>query len=136
MSKRIDSQKVMIQCPAKQVFAFIGNFNNFEKFLPEQVINWHSDGDSCSFEVKSLATLGLRFTEKIPCSKISMKGEGRIPFDFTLDALIMEVSFNQCEVQLVINAQMNPYIAMVAEKPLNNFIDDLIVRLKEVMEKQ
>lgn len=136
MSKRIESQKVTINCPAEKVFDFLSNFDNFEKFLPEQVTNWHSEGVSCSFEVKGLTTLGLRITDKISCSKISMKGEGLIPFDFTLDANIVEINQTKCEVQMVINAKMNPFIAMVAEKPLNNFIDELVVKLKEVMEKQ
>ena len=134
MSKRIESDKLNINCQAEKVYNFLGNFDNFASLLPGQVANWHSTGDSCSFEIKGLATLGLRLIEKIPFSKISMKGEGKIPFGFTLYSYFEESSPNQCQVQLVIDADMNPFIAMMAEKPLQNFVDMLLPRLKQEME--
>jgi carbon monoxide dehydrogenase subunit G len=135
MSRRIESDKVIINCLPEKVYNFLGNFDNFTSFLPEQVAHWQSTGDSCSFEVKGLATLGLRITEKTPFAKISMKGEGKIPFGFTFDAFIQESAPQQCQVQLVIDADMNPFIAMMAEKPLHNFIDMILPRLKQEMEK-
>jgi carbon monoxide dehydrogenase subunit G len=135
MSKRIESEKVIINCPPEKVYNFLGNFDNFSSLMPEQVINWKSDGDSCSFEIKGLASLGLRIIEKNPFTKISMQGEGKIPFGFTWDSFIRETFDKQCEVQLVIDADMNPFIAMMAEKPLQNFVNVILPRLKEEMEK-
>jgi hypothetical protein len=135
MSRRIESQKLIINCLPQKVFDFLGDFDNFSSLLPEQVINWQSTGDACSFEVKGLATLGLRITSKTPFSRISMIGEGKLPFGFTLDTYISEEGINQCQVQLVIDADMNPFIAMMAEKPLQNFVDMLLPRLKVEMEK-
>lgn len=135
MSRRIESEKLIINCPPQKVYDFLGDFDNFSSLLPGQVANWQSTGDSCSFEVKGMATLGLRITEKIPFTKISMKGEGKIPFGFTLDSFIKEILSQQCQVQMVIDADMNPFIAMMAEKPLQNFIDMVLPRLKEEMEK-
>lgn len=135
MSKRIESNKVSINCPSEKVYGFLSNFDHFSALLPEQVINWQSDGDSCSFEVKGLATLGLRITEKVPFTKIGMQGEGKIPFGFTLDAFFEAVSAGQCMAQMVIDADMNPFISMMVEKPLQHFVDTLIGKLKEEMEK-
>ena len=135
MSRRIESQRLIINCLPEKVFNFIGNFDNFSSLLPEQVANWQSTGDACSFEVKGLATLGLRITSKTPFSKINMKGEGKLPFGFTFDTYIKETGEQQCQVQLVIDADMNPFIAMMAEKPLQNFVDLLLPRLKQEMEK-
>jgi carbon monoxide dehydrogenase subunit G len=135
MSRRIESEKMIINCLPQKVYDFLGDFDNFTRLLPGQIANWQSTGDSCSFEVKGLATLGLRITEKISFTKISMKGEGKIPFSFTLDSFIKEISSQQCQVQMVIDADMNPFIAMMAEKPLRNFIDMILPKLKEEMEK-
>ena len=135
MSRQIESEKIVINCQAEKVYSFLGNFDNFESLLPEQVSDWQSTGNSCSFEVKGLAKIGLRITGKIPFAKISMTGEGKLPFGFTFDALIQDLSSQQCQVQLVINADMNPFIAMMAEKPLRNFVDMLLPRLKLEMEK-
>ncbi len=135
MSKRIESEKIIIHCKPEKVYNFLGNFDNFSSLMPEQVINWQSSGDSCSFEIKGLASLGLRIIEKIPFSKITMQGEGKIPFGFTWDSLFKETPDQQCEVQMVIDADMNPFIAMMAEKPLQNFVNVILPRLKEEMEK-
>lgn len=134
MSRRIESEETLINCYPEKVFKFIGNFDNFTRLLPSEVANWKTDGDSCSFEVKGLATIGLRITNKVPYTKVSMVGEGRIPFGFTFNTIIQEVIPQQCKVTLVIDADMNPFIAMMAEKPLQNLIDQLLPRLKQEME--
>lgn len=135
MSRRIESQKVTISCQPQKIYDFLTNFDNFGSLLPEQVVNWQSTGDSCSFEVKGLATLGLRITSKTPYTEIIMIGEGKLPFGFTLETFIRQVEIDQSQVQMVIDADMNPFIAMMAEKPLQNFVDMIVPRLKEEMEK-
>jgi hypothetical protein len=135
MSRHIESQRTDINCEPEKVYNFLGSFDNFETLLPEQVENWQSTGDSCSFEVKGLAALGFRITSKIPFSKISMIGEGKLPFNFTFETLIEEITPGHCQVQAIIDADMNPFIAVVAEKPLQNFIDLIVIKLKEQMEK-
>jgi len=135
MSKRIESQKAIIDCQPQKIYDFLTNFDNFARLLPEQVVNWQSTGDSCSFEVKGLATLGLRITSKTPYTEIIMIGEGKLPFGFTLETFIRQTTQDQCQAQMVIDADMNPFIAMMAEKPLQNFVDMIIPKLKEEMEK-
>lgn len=135
MSKRIESQQVIINCKPEKVYIFLGNFDNFEYLLPEQVDNWQSTGDSCSFEVKGLATLGLRIISKNPYSHIRMSGEGKIPFNFTLDTYITEDESDKCRVQTAVTADMNPFIAMVAEKPLQTLVEQIVLKLKTEMEK-
>jgi carbon monoxide dehydrogenase subunit G len=135
MSRQIESQQTEINCKPEKVFNFLGNFDNFESLLPDQVVNWQSTGDSCSFEIKGLATIGLRISLKTPYSKISMVTEGKLPFSFVLDTLIEESGMEQCLVKAVIHADMNPFIAVMAEKPLQKFVDLLLPKLKEQMEK-
>ncbi len=135
MSKRIESQKLLIDCHSEKAFDFIGNFDNFSALIPGAVQNWQSNGDSCTFEIKGLPTLGLRITGKTPYSQISMIGEGKIPFGFTFDAYIEETSLRQCTSHLMIDADMNPFIASLAEKPLKNFVDMLINKLKTELER-
>jgi carbon monoxide dehydrogenase subunit G len=135
MSRRIESETLIINCTSEKVYNFISNFDNFSALLPDKVENWQSTGDSCSFEVKGLATLGLRITGKTPFTQVTMKGEGKLPFNFSLNTQILETSPQQCQVQLVIDSDMSQFIAMMAEGPLRNFIDQLVTKLKLEMEK-
>jgi hypothetical protein len=135
MSRRIESEIVTINALPEKVYNFISNFDNFTNLVPEQVENWQSTGDSCSFEVKGLATLGLRITGKTQFSKVTMKGEGKLPFNFTIESLILETFPGQCQVQLILDSDMSQFIAVMAANPLRNFIDVIVKKLKQVMEK-
>ena len=53
------SDKVKINRPATEIFKFLSDFNNFEKLLPEQVINWQTSGNTCSFTIKGMADIAL-----------------------------------------------------------------------------
>jgi carbon monoxide dehydrogenase subunit G len=135
MGKKMESGVTLIDRPISEVYHFLNDFNNFSHLMPEQVINWQATSDSCSFEIKGLATLGMRIIEREPNSKIVMKSEGKLPFNFFLNANLSTVDENSCNVQLIIDADMNPFISMMAEKPLANFVNVLALKLKEVMEK-
>ncbi|NVO20003.1 MAG: hypothetical protein HXX13_09900 [Bacteroidetes bacterium] len=134
MSKKIESDIITIDRPAGAIFHFLNDFNNFSYLVPDNVINWEASSDHCSFEIKGLATLGMSITERQPDSRIVMKSEGKLPFDFLLISSIESITPDTSKTQLIIDADMNPFIAMMAEKPLATFVNTLAVKLKEVME--
>jgi hypothetical protein len=134
MSKTIKSDAVTVNCPSAEIFGFITDFHNFGHLMPEQVVNYQAETDSCSFEIKGLAALGLRIIEKSPYSKVVMKGEGKLPFGFSFTCDLNALSQNSTEVVLTIDADMNPFMAMMAATPLQNFVNLSAGKLKEVME--
>jgi hypothetical protein len=135
MGKKIESEITAIQRPVAPIFDFLSDFNNFSSLMPEQVINWQATADHCSFEIKGLATLGMRIIERVPESKVVMQSEGKLPFNFLLNANLFKINEYSSNVQLVLDADMNPFISIMAEKPLANFVNVLAEKLREVMEK-
>ncbi len=131
---RIESEKVLINNSDKTIFYFLSNFNNFEKLMPEQVINWVSDEDSCSFTIKGMSQLGMRIKQKEPYSKIVIVADGKVPFQFELICLQNFVGLEQTEAQLVFNADLNPMLKMMAKTPLENFVNLLVKKLKEMFD--
>lgn len=83
-----------------------------------------------------MAKLELRYDVKQPNSHIKMVSEGKSSFTFDLQCYIADTSDQTCEVQLELNAKLNPMIKMVASRPLANFINILAVKLKETCEEQ
>jgi len=128
---RIESNTTRIDKPAAQIFSFLSNFNNFEKLMPEQVTNWKSSEEECSFTIAGMATLGMKIVEKKPNSLIRIVRNGTAPFDFTLTTNITEQG-NESDVQLVFDADLNPMLKMMAVRPLGNFLNMLVERLKTV----
>lgn len=116
------------------VFNFLTDFSNFEKLLPAQVSDWHTEGDHCSFNIQNMATLEMFYELKEPFNHIVMASEGKSPFKFNLHCFIQPANESSCNVKLELNASLNPLMKMMASKPLSNFINILGAKLKEVCE--
>jgi len=130
----IKSDLVAINNSPEFIFNFLINFDNFGKLMPEQVINWKSSTDNCSFTIKGMADLALRTSEKIEFSKIVWSSEGKSPFDFTLSSTLQGKTVNQTDAQIILNADLSPMLKMMTLRPLTNFVNLLVNKLKEIIE--
>lgn len=128
---RIESEKTVVEKPADAIFNFLTNFNNFQKLMPEQVTNWQSTEDTCSFTISGMASLGMKIVEKYPNTLIKIAKDGKAPFDFTLDIQLKDLGTSS-EVQIAFNAELNPMLKMMAVKPLTNFLNLLAGKLKDL----
>lgn len=130
---RIESQQVDLNQNPQQVFNFLSDFNNYERLMPEQVTDWVSDGETCSFSIKGMASLGMAFESKTPASEIRIKRNGKAPFDFFLICNIGSGSSPETStLSLYFDADLNPFLKMMAEKPLTNFLNLLVNRYKSI----
>ena len=129
---RIESEKVEINNSSVNIFNLLGNFNNFQKLMPPQVTNWSSTEDECSFTISGMATIGMKIIEKTPHSKIKISSNGKVPFNFDLNVLLTDLAEDKCSGQLIFEADLNPMLKMMVEKPLTNFFNLLAGKLKEM----
>ena len=131
----LESNAVEINNTQEKIFNFLSNLNNFEKLMPEQVINWKSTEDSCSFVIKGMTDLSLKISEKIPFSKIIIIPGEDPPFNFSLICKIDEKSTDQTIAQIIFSAELSMMMEMLAKSPLQNFINMLVSKLKEIGDK-
>jgi carbon monoxide dehydrogenase subunit G len=129
---KIESEKAEIHKPASEVFSFLSNFNNFQKLMPEQVTNWKSTEEECSFTISGMAAIGMKITEKIPDSLLKISSNGKVPFDFTLGIHLSEDNPGKTTGQIIFESDLNPMMAMMVEKPLKNFFNILADRMKNI----
>ena len=127
---RIESDKHKIDKSSEVIFNFLSDFNNFETLMPDKVVDWKSDSDSCSFTISGLASLGMRITEKTPNTFIKIVDEGKVPFKFDFFVNIEE-NGDGADVQLIFDADLNTMLKMVAVKPLRNFLNMLLDELQK-----
>ena len=129
---RIESNVTPVQKSAGEVFAFLSDFNNFQSLMPEQVVDWESTPDECSFKIQGMATLGMKIIEKTPNNLIKITSNGKVPFNFFLTCQITEDGSNS-KVQLAFDAELNAMMKMMAVKPLTNFLNLLAGKLSQIM---
>lgn len=133
--KTFESNKTEVQALDAKIFGFLADFNNFKQLLPPEVSNWKSDTETCSFTVQNMASLTLAMDVKTPNNLIIMKSVGANLFEFNIQTTIAFVDENKSLVQIILNADLNPMMAMLASRPLENLVKLIAEKLKEYMEK-
>ncbi|HRR23708.1 MAG TPA: SRPBCC family protein [Bacteroidia bacterium] len=129
---RIESDECVIDKPANEVFAFLSNCNNLQQLMPEQVTNWKSTNDDCSFTIAGMASLGMEIKERNPDQNICVERKGKAPFDFVMNYEMQAVEDNKTKLKIAFDADLNPMLKMMAEKPLRNFLNTLAGNYKNL----
>ena len=133
---RIESDIAEINNTPEKVYNFLSDLNNFEKLMPAQVVNWKSTEDSCSFTIKGMTDLSMCISEKIPYSKIAIIPSEKAPFNYSLVCQLNEVQGAKVTIaRIIFDAELNPMMEMLAIKPLQNFVNMLAAKLKELGDK-
>lgn len=134
---KINGKPTTINATQKKVFDFLCNFNNFEQLMPEQVTNWKSDSETCTFTIQGMATISLKFAKKDANHLIEVKPEGKTPLDFNLSVHLEpnELDEQKTTAGVEIDAQLNPMMAMMVKKPLQNLVDVISKNLNEVFSR-
>lgn len=131
---RIESNKVTINCKAEECYEYLTDLNNYQDLLPQDKIsNWESDEKKCSFKIQKTYKLELIYVNGLPNSEIHLASGEKSPFKFTLNINVQEIG-DKCIAQLVCDADINPFLKMMIEKPLNNLFDYMANRLVKVKE--
>lgn len=129
----IESKTATISVSAERLYNYLGNFNNFQHLMPPQVTKWQSTEDTCSFNIQGMADIELKIEEKIPYETIRIAASGKTPVPLFMIWKFAGIESNT-ETRLILDADLNPMMAMMAKAPLTNFVNMLVNKLKELAE--
>ena len=118
----IQSQYVDNSKSEQEFFAIVSDMRNIPALLPEQAINVNADEDNLSFTVQGMGSIALRVNQRITYSLVQLEPVGKVPFPFVLNIKIAGLG-NNCRVMFEIDAELNPLMAMMAKRPLQNLVD-------------
>lgn len=128
----IQSTKAALSKSAEEVFAFLADANNHQQLMPSNVYNWSSTTDDCKFTIQNMAKLHLAFSERTAPSIIKIVPIGEVPFKIDLQWNV-ESNGSGSTAQLTINADLNPFIKMMAMGPLTNLVNHQTEQLQKVL---
>ena len=126
----IESQQVTVNKSSEEIYNFISNFNNFNKLMPSSVKNLETTEETCSFSLEGMPTIRLKIGDKTPFTNVSMIADGG-QIDFSLNC-VLESDGGNCKARLFFEGELNIMMKMMVEKPLTNFLNILVQRLKEI----
>jgi len=129
---RFSSNKTIVNQSSEKIFNFLTNLNHFKSLLPDQIKNWHSTENWCTFNIEGMTDLGFQIVEKIEYSTIKFKEYGKSPFPFILTVDINTISSDKSQIELIFEADMNPMMKMMLKKPLTNLLNMMADKLNNL----
>lgn len=122
-----ESRPGKLTCTAEELFRFVTDIRNFERFIPAGTISsWNAEKESCSFSVSMVGTVTLRLAEKMEYTRVVYAGDALKKNDFSLTLNISDNVKNPAEVRVRLSADLNPMMKMMASKPIQQFLEMII----------
>jgi ribosome-associated toxin RatA of RatAB toxin-antitoxin module len=130
-----ESRTGTLSCSPREVFDFVTDIRNFEQFIPQNSIsNWQSSKETCSFSVSMVGTVSVRLEKKEEHNKVIFSGDALKKNDFSLILNISEGSESLANVKVLLEAELNPMLKMMASKPIIQFLEMLIREMESFRE--
>lgn len=121
----LESPKITLDKTPQEVFDFLGNVENFEKLMPENISKFEVlENDKFLFALKGMPEIVLKKKETEAPNKIVLGAAGG-KLDFSLTGNIHDAGDGKSQVQLAFAGDFNPMMAMMIKGPITKFIETL-----------
>lgn len=119
--------------PAGEVYNFLADCNNHEQLMPENIYNWSSTRDEARFTIQNMAKLALKVENRVPDQEVLFVPSEKAPFDVNMRWKIEATGTESSRATLVIEADLNMMMKMLASGPLQKLVDHQVSRLAQVL---
>jgi len=124
------SHKVELSVSVEKAYAFLYDLNNLHQLMPEQVINWQSTEDTCSFDIKGMAHISLKRGEIIQNRQVSIVSLPENPIELEIRGIMERTSDNLSSATVELTADLSPMLQLMVSGPLQNLVNIMADRLK------
>ena len=125
------SEKRSLASGRHRVFSFLSNLDHMENLMPEQVVNWNSNGRQCSFDIKGMAHIELMLGEMVQDKLVTVDSGPDNPIDLQLLFELSEAGQEQCDCVITLHAELSMMLQMMASTPLQNLVNIMGDKLQE-----
>ena len=127
----IEGRKIVVNKSSKQLFEMLKNPADYKDLMPDSLTSFESREDGFKFGLKGMPEVAIKIAELVENEKVVLKSASS-SLDFSLTGLMKPLSETQTESQLLFEGNFNPFIKMMVEKPLQNFINNLTDKLEQI----
>jgi carbon monoxide dehydrogenase subunit G len=126
-----ESRSGKTTCTPEQIYGFITDIRNFEQFIPAGSIHdWQADADTCSFTVSHLGNVKMGIYRQVPYSLVGFRGTALKNNHFDMQVHISRMDDDKAILKVDLDTELNPFIKMVAAKPIGQFLEMVISRME------
>lgn len=124
----LEGRKIIVNKSSKDLSELLKSPENYKDFMPDGLQKFETRDNGFKFGLQGMPEIALKIDE-VDEQKAVLKSASS-SLDFTLTATLNPISENQTEVQMLFEGRFNPFIKMMVEKPLQNFINTLTDKIE------
>lgn len=124
----LEGRKIIVNKSSKELADLLKSPENYKDFMPDGLQKFETREDGFKFGLKGMPEIALKIGEVTENGAVLTSANPSL--DFTLTAALQSISENQTEAQMLFEGKFNPFIRMMVEKPLQNFINSLTDKIE------
>ncbi|MCD1118269.1 SRPBCC family protein [Chryseobacterium turcicum] len=124
----LEGRKIIVNKSSKDLSELLKSPENYKEFMPDGLQKFETREDGFKFGLQGMPEIALKIDE-VTHEKAVLKSASS-SLDFTLTATLKPLNETQTEVQMLFEGKFNPFIKMMVEKPLQNFINSLTDKIE------
>lgn len=126
----LEGRKIIVNKSSSELQEMLKNPAEYEHLMPEGLQKFEAREDGFKFSLKGMPEIALKL-DQVTDEQVVLKSASS-SLDFALKGNMKPLSDQQTEVQLLFDGNFNPFIKMMVEKPLKNFIDALTDKIEKI----
>jgi len=127
---KLEGRKIIVNKSSEQLVQMLKNPADYRDLMPDSLQSFEAREDGFKFSLKGMPEIALKISE-VSDREVVLKSAAS-NLDFELKGTMNPLAENQTEVQLLFDGKFNPFIKMMVEKPLQNFINSLSDSLEKL----
>jgi len=128
---KLESKTAHVRGKQETIYNHIADFRNFAHLLPADRLDDIQITDSTlTFGITGLGTVGLKYSEKHPFSQLVIDAIEGTSADFTFWINIDVAADNTSDVQIILQANLNMFLEMMARGPLQQLLEMIVEKLE------
>ncbi len=126
----LEGRKIIVNKSASELVEMLKNPEDYKNLMPDSLQSFEVRDNGFKFSLKGMPEIALNIDE-ITENEVVLKSASS-SLDFALRGAMNSISETQTEVQLLFEGKFNPFIKMMVEKPLQNFINALTDNIEKL----
>ena len=126
----LEGRKIIVNKSGKELVEMLNTPEGYRELMPDSLQSFEVRDQGFKFSLKGMPEIALVIDE-VTENQVTLKSASS-SLDFALKGMMNSISENQTEVQLLFEGKFNPFIKMMVEKPLKNFIDALTDNIEKI----
>ncbi len=124
----LEGRKILLNKPVSEIVDLLKDPENYKQLMPEGLQKFDATADGFKFSLKGMPEIALKLGEVSDQKAVLRSASSSM--DFELTTKMNAVSDTQTEVQMFFEGKFNPFIKMMVEKPLQNFMNALTDKIE------